>query len=64
METMTEKFSITITDGGELILRDRKNRLHFTAGEALMVLDILKREEANLRNMAEEVSPIPIRLQV
>jgi len=61
---MTEKFRITITDSGELILSDREKSLHFTAGEALMVLDILKSEEATLRKMAEEASPLPIKLQV
>jgi hypothetical protein len=64
MESMMEKFRITITDSGEVILSDKEKSLHFTAGEALMVLDILKGEEAKLRRMAEETSPIPIKLEV
>jgi len=64
MEKMTEKFSITVTSGGELILSDQEKSLKFTAGEALMVLDILKSEESKLRRTADEASPIPIKLQV
>lgn len=64
MEDTTEKLRITITDRGDVIFSDRKKTLHFTAGEALMVLDILKSEEAKLRRIADEASPIPIKLQV
>jgi len=38
--------------------------LHFTPGEALMLLDILKNEEPNLRRMAEKASPIPLKIRV
>ena len=64
MENMTEKLRITITDSGEVILSDQEKSLHFTASEALMVLDILKSEETKLRRMADEASPIPIKLEV
>lgn len=64
MEKMTEKFSITVTGSGELILSDQEKTLQFTAGEALMLLDILKSEESKLRTMADEASPIPIKLHV
>ena len=64
MENMTEKFSITITDSGEVIISDQEKTLHFTAGEALMLLDILKSEESKLRTMADEASPMPIELHV
>ena len=61
---MKEKFSITLTAAGELIISDEEKSLHFTAGEALMVLDILKREESQLRKMAEEASPLSMKLLV
>jgi hypothetical protein len=64
MGTMTEKFKITVTDSGEFILSDQDKSMRFTAGEALMVLDILKSEEGRLRRLADEASPIPIKLQV
>jgi hypothetical protein len=64
MENMTEKLRITITDSGEVILSGQEKSLHFTASEALMVLDILKSEETKLRRMADEASPIPIKLEV
>lgn len=64
MDNMTEKFRITITDSGEVILTDQEKTLHFTASEALMVLDVLRSEEARLRRMADEASPIPMKLEV
>ncbi len=61
METK-EKFTIKVTDNGLDIFSDGERILHFTAGEALMLLDILQTEEANLKRMADEASPSPIRI--
>ena len=57
-----EKFTIEVTDDGLEIFRGVKRALHFTAGEALMLLDILQNEEANLKRMADEASPAPMRI--
>ena len=59
-----EKFTIEVTDTGLAIFSGGERVLHFTAGEALMLLDILQNEEANLRQMADDASPIPIRIEV
>ncbi len=61
MEEITEKLTIKITDSGIVILSGEENSLHFTSGEALMLLDILKNEEPRLRKMAEEALSIPIK---
>ena len=53
-----------ITDRGIFILSGEEKSLHFSPGEALMLLDILRKEESKLRKMAEEASPIPIKIQV
>jgi hypothetical protein len=57
-----EKFAIKVTVKGVNIINSEKQEMHFTAGEALMLLDILKNEEDNLRVMAEKASPIPIKI--
>jgi hypothetical protein len=64
MEQIREKFTIEITGSGVCILSGEGKALQFTAGEALMLLDILRHEETNLRKIAEEASPIPIKIQV
>jgi len=64
MNGITERFTIRITDSGMAILSGEGKSLHFTAGEALMLLDILRNEEAKLRQMAEEARPIPIQIDV
>jgi hypothetical protein len=58
MVEMKEKISIEFTERGVLIRDDCQISINFTAGEALMILDILKKEEKQLRKMAEEASPI------
>jgi hypothetical protein len=63
MEGKTEKFTIEITDDGHVVLNGAEGRLEFTAGEALMLLDILRNEEERLKRMAEDASPISISLQ-
>ena len=64
MKGITEKFTIRITDSGLVIISGAEMSLHFTAGEALMLLDILKNEEPKLKQMAEEARPIPIQIHV
>ena len=58
-----EKFTIKVTKKGVNIINSDKQEMHFTAGEALMLFDILKNEEDNLRVMAEKASPIPIKIK-
>jgi hypothetical protein len=64
MERFTEKFTIRVTDSGVLMTDQEGNCLSFTAGEALMVLDILRSEEAELNDMAEKASPLPVSIRV
>ena len=59
-----EKFTFDLTDDGLDIFSGGERALHFTAGEALMLLDILQTEEVNLKRMADEESPSPIRINV
>jgi len=58
-----EKFTIKVTDKG-LVIGEKGNRMEFSAGEALMLLDILKNEEIELRKMAESASPMSLNLNV
>jgi hypothetical protein len=64
MPQFTEKFTIKRTDKGIVINDDEENRLEFSAGEALMLLDVLKNEEPELRKIAEAESPIPLKIQL
>ncbi len=64
MEGITEKFTVEMTKSGVDILGADGQVLHFTPVEALMLLDILKNEEAELKRMAEEASPIPIKIRL
>lgn len=64
MEEVTEKFTIRVTDRGLVITGKEENSLEFSAGEALMLLDILKDEEAELRKIAEAASPLPVKIKV
>ena len=64
MEEIAEKFIIRVKDRGVIITGKDGNRMEFSAGEALMLLEILKEEEAELRRIAEEASPLPIKIKV
>lgn len=55
-----EKFTIHVTDTGVAVRSAEGEELHFTASEALMLLDILRHEEKSLRRMATEASPLPM----
>jgi hypothetical protein len=61
-----EKFTVKITDRGIEIIstaEGKENRMNFTAGEALMLLDILEHEAPKLKQIAQESSPLPIRIE-
>jgi len=58
MIEMEEKFTIAVEEKGLVIVGADGSRIRFTAGEALMLLDILRNEEAGLKKMAQEASPI------
>lgn len=60
----TERFTIKVIEGGLAITSEKGMRIEFTAGEALMLLDILTEEQERLRTMAREASPAPIKIQV
>ena len=64
MEEFTEKFTISVTDRGLAITGKEGNSLEFSAGEALMLLDVLKGEETELRKKAEEASPLPVKIKI
>ena len=64
MEEEKEKFTIKIKEDGVDIIGGDGKRLYFTASEALMLLDILKNEEQKLKRMAEEASPMPMKIHV
>ena len=59
-----ERFTIKVTDRGVVVIGENGNRMEFSAGEALMLLDILKNEEIELRKMAESASPLPLNIKV
>ncbi|MBU0734413.1 MAG: hypothetical protein KKG10_09695 [Proteobacteria bacterium] len=59
-----EKFTIKVTDSGVVVIGEKGDRLEFSAGEALMLLDILKNEEIELRKMADAASPLPVKIHV
>jgi hypothetical protein len=64
MERFTEKFTIRVTDSGVLVMDQKGRCLSFTAGEALMLLDILTNEEAKLKAMAGKASPFHATIHV
>ena len=64
MEEEKEKFTIKIKEDGLDITSGDGKSLYFTASEALMLLDILKNEEQKLKRMAEEASPMPMKIHV
>jgi hypothetical protein len=57
----TEKFTISITERGVAIKSAAGGGVDLTAGEALMVLEILEHEADRLRTMAADAAPLPIR---
>ena len=61
LETV-DKFTIEITQAGMDIIDREGISLTFSPLEALMLLDILKHEEQNLRKMADEASPLPMQI--
>jgi hypothetical protein len=63
MEGVSEKFTVRFTETGVNIEDTQGRGLVFTAGEALMILDILQNEEAGLRKLAAEASPLPVKIR-
>jgi len=63
MEESTERYTITVGDGGLEIHSSDGNIVSFTPTEALMLLDILKNEEEKLRQLADKASPMPVRIK-
>jgi hypothetical protein len=59
-----ERFTIKVTDRGVVVIGENGNRMEFSAGEALMLLDILNNEEAELRKMADAASPMAVKINV
>jgi hypothetical protein len=60
---LREKFDIEVTKDGLVIKGEDSMSMTFSAVEALMLLDILKGEEKTLRRMADEASPLPVRIR-
>jgi len=63
MNEATERYRIMVGDRGLEIHHSEGKSLHFTAAEALMLLDILKNEEEKLKLMAEQSSPMPVQIR-
>jgi hypothetical protein len=61
-EKVKEKFVIQMTEEGMEVSNGQGRRLRFSACDALMLLDILKAEEENLRTIADKASPLPVRI--
>jgi hypothetical protein len=61
-EKIKQRFIIQMTDEGMEISSGKGRRLRLSACDALMLLDILKAEEENLRRIADEASPLPVRI--
>ena len=58
-----ERFTIEMTDTGMDIVGRDGISLNFSPVDALMLLDILRHEEKNLRKMADEASPLPVQFR-
>ena len=64
MKGAVDKFTITVEEKGLTILGGDGSTMRFTAGEALMLLDILRNEEGRLKKMAQDASPLPLHITV
>jgi hypothetical protein len=58
-----DRFTIRITDRGLEVECVDGGRVALTAAEALMLLDILQNEEQELRKIADDASPLPVRIR-
>ncbi|MFO7785110.1 MAG: hypothetical protein ACQET7_08105 [Thermodesulfobacteriota bacterium] len=56
-------FTIGVSDRGLDIRNPEGQGVTLSATEALMLLDILKSEEAELRRIADSSSPMPMRIR-
>ena len=59
-----EKFTIKFTDKGVAVIDKNGTRMEFNAREALMLLDVLKNEEVQLRKTADSASPLSTGINV
>lgn len=55
-----EKFTVEITEAGELVVQGTEERQRFSPAEALMLLDILQQEEEFIRRKSKAASPLPL----
>ncbi len=58
-----ERFTIGLSHRGLDIRNPEGEGLTLSASEALMLLDILKNEEMELRRLADSASPMPMRFR-
>ena len=58
-----DRFTIRITERGLEVEAVDGGRVELTAAEALMLLDILQHEEQALRRIADDASPLPVRIR-
>jgi hypothetical protein len=63
MEHLKENFIIEFKEQGVSVSGRNGGALRLTASEALMLLDILKNEEKQLRKIAEKSSPIQLTIR-
>ena len=63
MDKIKERFEINITEKGMDVLCADGAKMSFSPLDALMLLEILKSEEKNLRRMADDASPLPIKIR-
>jgi hypothetical protein len=55
-----EKFTVEITEAGELVVQDSEQSLRFSPAETLMLLDILQQEEEFIRRKSQAACPLPL----
>ena len=62
MKEKKVKFTIKVKETGVKIHGEEGQTLFFAPIEALILLDILKAEEAKLKNLADKASPLPFKI--
>ncbi len=63
MPECTERFTIQVSDRGLEIRGRDGSGVTLSPSEALMLLDILKDEASELARLADEASPLPMRIR-
>lgn len=59
-----ERVTIRVVEQGLEIRCHEGGKVVLTASEALMLLDVLRQEEPELTRLAEEASPLPMRVRI